>query len=409
MFLFVEILKLSIQTIRSNKLRSFLTLLGIVIGLFSIIAIMTALTALQEGIDSGLSQLGSNTFQIQKYPAMNFGGPQQGKFRNRPDITYEQGLRLMQQATEYRYISLENWKFSKTFKYGKYNTNPNMSIAGVNEDFPFANDYSIKEGRFFTEKEVSSASDVCVVGVEVVNKLFPNENPIGKRVNLDGREYQILGVFESKGSSFGQSLDNFAAIPITKSLEIYGKQTTINIAVQAKDKSSYDATVENITAVFRVIRGLGPGEENNFEIYSNESLISSVNNFTKYFKYGAGFISFIALLAAGIGIMNIMLVSVTERTKEIGIRKSIGAKSRNILTQFLLEAIILCEIGGIVGILLGVISGNILGIYLNAKVVVPVDWIIIGLVVCSVVGVVFGTYPAYKAAKLDPIDALRYE
>ena len=409
MFLFVEILKLSIQTIRSNKLRSFLTLLGIVIGLFSIIAIMTALTALQEGIDSGLSQLGSNTFQIQKYPAMNFGGPQQGKFRNRPDITYEQGLRLMQQATEYRYISLENWKFSKTFKYGKYNTNPNMSIAGVNEDFPFANDYSIKEGRFFTDKEVSSASDVCVVGVEVVNKLFPNENPIGKRVNLDGREYQILGVFESKGSSFGQSLDNFAAIPITKSLEIYGKQTTINIAVQAKDKSSYDATVENITAVFRVIRGLGPGEENNFEIYSNESLISSVNNFTKYFKYGAGFISFIALLAAGIGIMNIMLVSVTERTKEIGIRKSIGAKSRNILTQFLLEAVILCEIGGIVGILLGVISGNILGIYLNAKVVVPVDWIIIGLVVCSVVGVVFGTYPAYKAAKLDPIDALRYE
>ena len=409
MFLFVEILKLSIQTIRSNKLRSFLTLLGIVIGLFSIIAIMTALTALQEGIDSGLSQLGSNTFQIQKYPAMNFGGPQQGKFRNRPDITYEQGLRLMQQATEYRYISLENWKFSKTFKYGKYNTNPNMSIAGVNEDFPFANDYSIKEGRFFTEKEVSSASDVCVVGVEVVNKLFPNENPIGKRVNLDGREYQILGVFESKGSSFGQSLDNFAAIPITKSLEIYGKQTTINIAVQAKDKSSYDATVENITAVFRVIRGLGPGQENNFEIYSNESLISSVNNFTKYFKYGAGFISFIALLAAGIGIMNIMLVSVTERTKEIGIRKSIGAKSRNILTQFLLEAVILCEIGGIVGILLGVISGNILGIYLNAKVVVPVDWIIIGLVVCSVVGVVFGTYPAYKAAKLDPIDALRYE
>ena len=409
MFLFVEILKLSIQTIRSNKLRSFLTLLGIVIGLFSIIAIMTALTALQAGIDSGLSQLGSNTFQIQKYPAMNFGGPQQGKFRNRPDITYEQGLRLMQEATEYRYISLENWKFSKTFKYGKYNTNPNMSIAGVNEDFPFANDYSIKEGRFFTEKEVSSASDVCVVGVEVVNKLFPNENPIGKRVNLDGREYQILGVFESKGSSFGQSLDNFAAIPITKSLEIYGKQTTINIAVQAKDKSSYDATVENITAVFRVIRGLGPGQENNFEIYSNESLISSVNNFTKYFKYGAGFISFIALLAAGIGIMNIMLVSVTERTKEIGIRKSIGAKSRNILTQFLLEAVILCEIGGIVGILLGVISGNILGIYLNAKVVVPVDWIIIGLVVCSVVGVVFGTYPAYKAAKLDPIDALRYE
>lgn len=409
MFVFLEIVKLAIQTIRSNKLRSSLTLLGIVIGLFSIIAIMTALTALQSGIESGLSQLGSNTFQIQKFPALNFGGPQQRKYRNRPDITYEQGQRLINEATEYRYISLENWKYNKTFKYGKYNTNPNMTIAGVNADFPPANDYTISNGRFFTDKEVESASEVTVIGVEIVDKLFPNENPIGKRINLDGHEFLVIGVFESKGSSFGQSMDNFAAIPITKSLDIYGRQTSINISIQSRDKSSYDATVENITAVFRVIRGLGPGEDNNFEIYSNESLISSVNNFTKYFKYGAVFISFIALLAAGIGIMNIMLVSVTERTKEIGIRKSIGAKNRNILTQFLTEAIILCQFGGLIGIILGVVSGNILGIYLKAKVVIPIDWIIIGVVVCTVVGVVFGTYPAYKAAKLNPIDALHYE
>lgn len=409
MFVFIEIVKLAIQTIRSNKLRSSLTLLGIVIGLFSIIAIMTALTALQSGIESGLSQLGSNTFQIQKFPALSFGGPQMGKYRNRPDITYEQGMRLIQEATEYRYISLENWKMGKTFKYGKYNTNPNMAIAGVNADFPPANDYTISEGRFFTDKEVEAASEVTVIGVEIVEKLFPNENPLGKRINLDGHEFLIIGVFESKGSSFGQSMDNFAAIPITKSLDIYGRQNSINISVQSRDKSSYDATVENITAVFRVIRGLGPGEDNNFEIYSNESLISSVNNFTKYFKYGAAFISFIALLAAGIGIMNIMLVSVTERTKEIGIRKSIGAKNRNILTQFLTEAIILCQFGGLIGIILGVVSGNILGIYLKAKIVIPIDWIVIGVVVCTIVGVVFGTYPAYKAAKLNPIDALHYE
>lgn len=409
MLIYTDILKLALNTIRGNKLRSILTLSGIVIGVFSIIAIMTALTALQSGIDSGLSQLGSNTFQIQKYPAINFGGPSQKKYRNRPDITYEQGLRLIEKATEYKYISLENWKFSKVFKYGKYYTNPNMQIAGVNVDFPQANDHAIREGRFFTEKEVESSADVTVIGVEVVDKLFPFENPIGKRINLDGHEFLVIGVFESKGTSFGQSMDNFAAIPITKSLNIYGKNSSINIAIQAKDKISYDASVENITSVFRVIRGMGPGEENNFEIYSNESLISSVNSFTKYFKYGAAFISFIALLAAGIGIMNIMLVSVTERTREIGIRKSVGAKSNNILAQFLVEAVILCQIGGILGIILGVASGNILGIYLNAKVVIPIDWIIIGLVVCTTVGIIFGVYPAYKAAKLNPIDALRYE
>jgi putative ABC transport system permease protein len=159
----------------------------------------------------------------------------------------------------------------------------------------------------------------------------------------------------------------------------------------------------------RSIRKDQPGVADSFEIFSNDSLIGQVNSFTKYFKYGAGFISFIAMLAAGIGIMNIMLVSVTERTKEIGIRKAIGAKRSSILTQFLIEAIILCQLGGIIGIILGVVTGNVLGIYLSSPVVIPYDWVIIGLVVCSVVGIVFGVYPAYKAAKLDPIDALRYE
>jgi putative ABC transport system permease protein len=159
----------------------------------------------------------------------------------------------------------------------------------------------------------------------------------------------------------------------------------------------------------RSIRKDKPGEADSFEIYSNESLIGQVNNFTKYFKYGAGFISFIAMLAAGVGIMNIMLVSVTERTKEIGIRKAIGAKNHSVLIQFLIEAIILCEFGGIIGIALGILTGNLLGMYLNSPVVIPYDWVVIGLVVCSVVGIVFGVYPAYKAAKLNPIDALRYE
>lgn len=408
---FTETIKLSINTIRSNKLRAILTLAGITIGVFSIIAIMTLLDALQSGIEGGLSQLGSNTFQIQKFPAMHFGGPgAMAKYRNRPDITYEQGLRLIEKATVYKYISLEYWKGAKTFKNDKLSTNPNMQICGGNLDFLPCNNYTVKEGRYFTENEINSSAGVTVLGMEVVNKLYPKENPIGKKVILDKTEFTVIGILESKGESFGQSQDGFAIVPITRMQEIYGKaDVSINIAIQAPSKLTYDECVENITSTMRVIRQCKPGEDNNFEIFSNESLISTVNNFTKYFKYGAGFISFIALLAAGIGIMNIMLVSVTERTREIGIRKSIGAKSRNILNQFLVEAIILCQIGGIAGILLGIAAGNLLGIYLHTNVVIPYDWVLIGLIICTVVGVVFGVYPAYKAAKLNPIDALRYE
>lgn len=408
---FTETISLSINTIKSNKLRAILTLAGITIGVFSIIAIMTLLDALQAGIEGGLSQLGSNTFQIQKFPAMNFGGPgAMAKYRNRPDITYEQGMKLIEKATVYKYISLEYWKGSKTFKNERYSTNPNMSLLGGNLDFLPCNNYSVKEGRFFTENELNSSANVAVIGMEVVNKLYPKENPLGKRVMLDKNEFLIIGVLESKGESFGQNQDGLAIIPITRMQEIYGKsENSINIAIQAPSKARYDECVENITSVMRIIRQCKPGEDSNFEIYSNDSLISTVNNFTKYFKYGAGFISFIALLAAGIGIMNIMLVSVTERTREIGIRKAIGAKSRNILNQFLVEAIILCQIGGIAGIILGIGAGNLLGLYLKTQVVIPYDWVVIGLVICTIVGVVFGVYPAYKAAKLNPIDALRYE
>lgn len=406
-----ELIKISLNTLRANKLRAALTLAGIIIGVFSIIAIMTLLNALQAGIEGGLSELGSNTFQIQKFPAIQMGGPGHNrKYRNREDITYEQGLRLIDKATVYKYISLEDYVYSKVFKNSKESTNPNNTIGGVLPHYLECNNRTVQFGRFITDADLINNNRVAVIGMDIVDRLFPNVNPIGQNIIIDNNQFQIIGVFEKKGEGFGQSNDNFALLPITTMQQIYGKNNrTINIAIQAPSKETFNESIENVVSVMRSIRKDKPGEPDSFEIFSNESLITQVNSFTVYFKYGAGFISFIAMLAAGVGIMNIMLVSVTERTKEIGIRKAIGAKNSSVLIQFLIEAIILCEFGGVIGIALGILTGNLVGLYLSSPVVIPYDWVVIGLVVCSVVGIIFGVYPAYKAAKLNPIDALRYE
>jgi len=218
-------------------------------------------------------------------------------------------------------------------------------------------------------------------------------------------------VLTAKGENLGQSQDNIVLIPLYTMDKIYGvrKDRSINITVSAYSKAQLDETTEEVIGLMRQIRKVPPGEENDFEIWSNESLVREANNFTVYFKYGAGVISFISLIAAGIGIMNIMLVTVTERTKEIGIRMAIGAKRSNILTQFLFEAILLCELGGLIGIAVGIGAGNLLGAIFHFPVSIPYDWVMIGLIVCSLIGILFGTYPAFKAAKLNPIDALRYE
>lgn len=402
----------AISSIRGNKLRASLTLLGIIIGVFSIIGVMTLLDALQKGIDSGLSQLGSNTFQIQKFPALFAGGPGKWrKYENRKDITLEQAFRLKELATEYKYIGLEDWAGGKTVKYNKYQTNPNISIAGVTTEFLPTNSYTLDGGRFFTEQDILTPRMICVLGTDVIDKLFPNTNPIGKTIEADGFKFEVIGTLVSKGQNLGQSSDNIVLIPIKTMDKIYGarKNRSINIAITAESKEKYDETMEHIIGVMRTVRKLGPGDENDFEIFSNESLIREAANFTVYFKYGAGVISFISLVAAGIGIMNIMLVTVTERTREIGIRMAIGAKRSNVLIQFLFEAIILCEFGGVAGIIIGIGAGNLLGSVLHTPISIPYDWVVIGLLVCSGIGILFGTYPAYKAAKLNPIDALRYE
>lgn len=388
-----------------------LTVLGVVVGIFSIIVIMTVITMLQSSIENGVSQLNKNTFQIQKFPVVMGDGPgSRDKYRNRKDLTLEDYDRLKELLTMAKYIGAEQWQFGKVVKFGNQQTNPNIQVAGVNLDAVKTNNWNIDYGRELRETDLQYSSDVCLIGGEVVAKVFSKVFPIGQTIRVDGHPFQVIGVIEKQPQLFGESRDNYIVMPITTFQGIYGRRnSSINITVTSESKENYDATIEAAIGYMRTIRKVEAGKDNDFDIFSNESLMSMINNMTDGVKIGALAVSVIALLAAGVGIMNIMLVSVTERTREIGIRKAIGARKSNILLQFLFEAVILCFFGGIIGIMLGIGIGNLAGSFLNAQAAIPYNWVLIGLSLCVVVGIIFGTYPAYKASNLDPIEALRYE
>ncbi|MDQ7818475.1 MAG: ABC transporter permease [Melioribacteraceae bacterium] len=407
----IEIIKVAFSSLHANKLMSSLTIVGIIVGIFSIIAISTVIEMLQTSIEKGVSQLGQNTFQIQKFPAVQTGGPgANAKYRNRPDITLEQFYLLKDKLVEAKSVGAEQWGFGKIIKVGNRETNPNVQVSGCTpEAFP-NNKWSVEDGRAFNEKDVQSYSKLIVLGPDVAKKLFPNYSALNQVVTIDGYKLRVIGILESQGDVFGQSQDNFALMPLTTYQSMYGKRSrSINITVMSHDKEAYNDLIEISEGYFRTIRKIGPGQENDFDIWSNEQVLTRINDITAGVRIGSIVIAAIALLAAGVGIMNIMLVSVTERTREIGIRKAIGAKRRNILIQFIVEAITLSLIGGVVGIFLGILVGNLAGSFLNATAVIPIDWVLIGVFLCILIGVSFGTYPAYKAANLDPIEALRYE
>lgn len=406
-----EALLMALNAIRIHKLRSVLTLLGIIVGVFSIIAVMTAMGVLRNSIETGLTQLGAHTFQIQKFPTGFSTGPRdRAKFRNRKDLTFDEGLAVKERTTLAHAVGLEAWMFGKVVKaLSGEQTNPDVQVAGEDREGFVTNNWDIGDGRLFTDEELQRGEHVVVLGMDVVKKIFPYSDPIGQKVRIDGYEYTVIGTIERKGTRLGGNQDNFVAMPLTTFFQTYGKQRSIHIMVTALNADVYEDCLEQVRGILRTSRQVSPGDEDDFEVFSNDSLIQSFNEVTYYVRIGIMVISFIALVAAGIGIMNIMLVSVTERTREIGIRKAVGARKNNILSQFILEAIMLCEIGGVIGVLLGIGGGNIVAALLEIPAIIPYDWAAIGLTACSVVGIIFGVYPAWKAANLDPIEALRYE
>jgi putative ABC transport system permease protein len=405
---FSEIIKIALTSVRANKLRSALTLLGIVVGVFSIIGVMTAVQVLQNSIETGLSALGSHTFQIQRMPNM-VSRREWLKAMARKDLTIEQGEYVRDRVTLAKYIGLEVWASAKTVQsLSGEKTNPNVSFCGENVDGIPTNNWTIKDGRSLNDDDMQHARNIAILGQDVVQKVFPRGDPVGQEVKIDGSRYTVIGTFEKSGTSMGSG-DNFVVIPLSTFLQKFGRKQDVHIMIKSASAEVYDDCLEETRSILRTVRKVSPAEEDDFYVFSNDSMIETFNGFTKYVKLGVGFISFVSLIAAGIGIMNIMLVSVTERTKEIGIRKAIGAQKRSILGQFISEAIVLCQLGGIVGIALGILAGNLTALLFDFPAVMPWDWAFIGFALCAFIGIVFGVYPAWKAANLDPIEALRYE
>ena len=400
---------LALSSIAAHKLRSALTLLGVLVGVFSIILVMTAMRSMQHNIENKLGQLGSKTFALQKMPSVYFGG-EEGfiKFFRRRDIDYPQARRFRREADFAPFVglyaNLQNTEV--TSAYGK--TPPNVQVEGATPDLFQTNDWTITDGRALLESDVEGARDVCVLSNGVAQALFPKGSPVGQRIKLRSIPYAVVGVFENANTS--QDSDAKVILPITAGLNRYGRWAQISILVRVEDPKLFDDTIDQARGLLRLIRKVPPGEEDDFEITTSDALIQQFEKVTRSVRFGLTLVSSIALLAAGVGIMNIMLVSVTERTREIGIRRAVGARRRSIMTQFLIEAVVLCELGGLAGIGLGLGGAHLLSVYLlHLPPSYPLDWALIAVVICSVVGLLFGSYPAWKAAHLDPIEALRYE
>jgi len=402
-----ETVREALQALRANKLRSALTLLGIVIGVFAVIAAVTAVDVIDLYFKSSIQGLGASTFSVERYDYVGGDGPD----RYHPPITYAQVQRLRDRAKGDLTVSVsERFDSGVKVQSDRHETQPNVTLYGTDKAFLGNFGYEMRAGRPLVEQDVQNGRPVALLGSAVAETLFPSTSPLGKSVRVGRVRLQVVGVLEEKAGLF-RSPNTRVYAPITYLFATYGGggRSMNDVRVRAASAGQLPAVREAVRSDLRVIRQVEPGAPNTFNIESSDFLRSTFDEFTSTLTTGGALVGLISLLAAGIGIMNIMLVSVTERTREIGIRKAVGAKWRNILVQFLLEAIILCQIGGLLGIALGGLGGNIAALYWDISPSFPWVWAGIAVGGVTLLAVIFGGYPAYKAARLDPIESLRYE
>lgn len=409
-----ENIKLALGSIRSNLLRTMLTLMIIAVGITCLVGILTAIDSILFSMSDNFNRLGANSFNIRPL-SESLRNRERGRQQKQADqILFDQAMDF---KSTYQYgsakVAVESFCVSDaTVKFGSKKTNPTVRIAGVDENYLNNSSFELGAGRNFTYDEVFSTNNKAIIGSDIVKLLFQDnaEKAIGKDIYINSDRYKVVGALKSKGSASGGSNDRRVFIPLYNSKVLYGyadKPYILTVAVTVPNEM--EEAINQAIGVMRKARKLKVSEENDFEIRKSDGILNQLKDMTSTLRWSTVVIAMLTLLGASIGLMNIMLVSVTERTKEIGIRKALGATRQNILTQFLFEAVVICLLGGIVGILLGILMGFGVSAMVEGRFFIPWNWISLGFTVCIVVGLVSGLYPALKASRLDPIEALRYE
>jgi len=395
-------------------LRSVLTLLIIAVGITCLVGILTAIDSILFSMSDNFNKLGANSFNLRPVTE-SLRSNDRGRTQKMADpIIFEHAMDF---KTQYNYgaakVSVESFCVNNaTLKYNDKKTNPTVRVIGIDENYMNTSAYEMAAGRNFTANEVFSTAAKTIIGSELVKTLFQDkpENAVGKDVYINSNRYKIIGALKSKGATSGGSNDQRVFIPIYNSKVLYGyANKSYNITVAVSHPNEMEDAINHAIGVMRNVRKLKVSEKNDFEVRKSDGILNQLKDMTSTLRWSTVVIAMLTLLGASIGLMNIMLVSVTERTKEIGIRKALGATRKNVLTQFLIEAIVICLMGGLVGVILGILMGFGVSVLVDGRFFIPWNWMFLGFSVCIIVGLVSGLYPALKASKLDPIEALRYE
>jgi len=409
-----ENIRLALRSIRSNLLRASLTLLIIAFGIMALVGILTAIDSAIFSLNDSFSSLGANTFEIEPRGQTIQGNRGGRTYKRGEPITFNQGIDFKERFDfPGARISLSLVCTSRaTLTAGEEETNPNVRMIGVDENYLMAKGMDLSSGRNITAREALNGNNVTLIGADVVDLLFDgkSDKALSSVINAGNIKFKVIGILESKGSSMNQSEDRQILIPLQTAKRYFGTaRTNYDVIVAVADATQIDNSIASATGLLRNIRRLKASQANDFEMTKSDGLIDVIKENTLYLRLAAVMIGLITLLGAAIGLMNIMLVSVTERTREVGINKAIGATRQSIMTQFLTEAVIISLLGGIVGILLGVLVGNLVSYFMGGSFVFPWLWITVAVITCTFVGLISGLYPALKAARLDPIESLRYE
>jgi putative ABC transport system permease protein len=409
--IYKENLRISMRAIRSNKVRAILTICIIAFGIMALVGILTAIDAIKKSLTDQFTMMGANSFTITSW-GMNIQiGNNRTRTKNHNRITFREAEEFKKRFSEPAWVSVSCYASElATVKFEDQKTNPNVRLQGVDENFLSVSGYEIDKGRNFSGDEVQGSRHLVLVGSDIVRELFQTGiDPVGKLITVAGLQLKVAGVLKSKGESAING-DRVCFIPVTTARQYFSRPNqTFSITVMPMKAVNLDVMSGEAEGVFRVIRNLNPRDESDFNISKSDNIVNLLLKNLSYVTLAATIIGIVTLFGAAVGLMNIMLVSVTERTREIGVRKAIGAKPQTIKYQFLFESIMIGQMGGFFGIILGVIIGNVVSSMLRSSFVVPWVWVFSGIVVCFIVGVVSGYTPAVKAANIDPIEALRYE